>query len=213
MQLVTVDYGNENSQRSFWHFKSLSELRANQFVLQSNLDVDLPQVTTTTSLGTTAIHKRWVRRAASFSSEIQFTLTWARWMFFQFITPLPCRQLKNSCSLFFTPRGIVFLWYKKLSCWHANFFGVVFKSATLGGRNGRLCFGKRTLTKCKYEGNITAQQHSFVFLLSILGPYTDKDKDLHTAYIWIFCPIFEQRRWLALPLFSLLNTGMAFLGP
>lgn len=115
MQLVTVHYGNENSQWSFWHFKSLFELRANQFVLHNNLYNNHP------SLGTIAVHKRWLRRAASFYSEIQFTLTQARWMFFQFITPLPCRQLKNSCSLF-PPKEIDLLWSKKLSCWHANFF-------------------------------------------------------------------------------------------
>lgn len=114
MQLVTVHYGNDNSQWSFWHLKSVFELKANKFVLHNNLYNYHP------SLGTTAVHKRWLRRAASFLLRNSVTLTQARWMFFLFITPLPCRQLKNSCSLF-PPRRIDLLWYKKLSCWHANF--------------------------------------------------------------------------------------------
>lgn len=138
-------------------------------------------------------------------------------MFFQFITLLPCRQLKNSCSLF-PPREIDLLWYKNLSCWRTNFFfWLFFKSATPGGRNGRLCFGKWMMTKFEYDGNIMPQQHCSVLLLSILGPkpllhtHRDKHKNLHTVYVWVFSPIFEQRSWLALSLLSLLNTGMAFL--
>lgn len=165
------------------------------------------------SLGTIAVHKRWLRGSTLFSSEVQFTLNQARWMFSQFINPLPSRQLKLLVS-FFPPRGSDLLWCKKLSCWRGNFLGVVLKSATLGGRNGRLCFGKWTLTKLEYEGNIIC-----VFLLSILEPksllptHTDKHKNWHTAYVWVFSPISQQRRWLALLLLSLLNTGMAFLGP
>lgn len=75
------------------------------------------------------------------------------------------------------------------------------------------------MTKFEYEGNIMPQQHCSVFLLSTLGPksllhtHRDKNKNLHSVYVWVFAPIFEERSWLALPLLSLLNTSMAFLLP
>lgn len=61
------------------------------------------------------------------------------------------------------------------------------------------------MTKFEYEGNIIPQQHCSVLLLSILGPkqllhtHRDKHKNVHNEYVWVFSPIFEQKRWLALP--------------
>lgn len=61
------------------------------------------------------------------------------------------------------------------------------------------------ITKFEYEGNIMPQQHCSVFLLSILGPqtllhtHTDKHKNLHTAYIWVFSPILEQGKVAGTP--------------